>query len=277
MRFIKYEKEYKNIQWDKCNKSAINNLLSAFFFAFILVKFGKDTEPSYCGEEEYANKSLLYKILYVYASLIVTRSKYYVGWKLGQGSIDFCGLGYTIKTNEDGTEEISFNKIDACNVITMEWSINPRIKLQYWNRSVHLWLKYYLYLRLASSKTFEKKKWVASLITFLASALWHGFYPAYYLFFIHFFFIEQIAIWAEENFDIFNKVEEMNIIVRIVFWQTVMIWMFIYGQSFTLLSVETVLNYYKAFYYVPNILIVLVFLYIRFVFKRKRKDDKKIK
>jgi len=198
-----------------------------------------------------------------------------VGWKLGQGSLDLCGLTYTVKTKEDGTEEVSFDKIDACNVKVMEWSINPKIKLQYWNRQIHLWLKYYLYLRLVNTKTFQKKKWVASLFTFLASALWHGFYASYYLFFIHFFFIEQIAAFAEDNFDIFNKVEKMNIIIRIVFWQAVMIPMFYYGQSFTLLNADVVFNYYKAFYFVPNILIVLVFIYIRFIYNKKKRDLKK--
>ncbi len=239
------------------------------------MKFAKDTEPAYCGTEEYANKSLIYKLGYVYASLIVIRAKYYTGWKLGQGSIDLCGLGYTVKIKEDGSEEITFDKIEACNFFTMEWSINPRIKIQYWNRSVHLWLKYYLYLRLASTKALEKKKWVASLITFLASAFWHGFYPAYYLFFLHFFFIEQIAAFGEENFDIFNKVEKINIVLRILFWQTVMMFMFLYGHTFTLLDVKSVFNYYKAFNFIPIILIVSIFIYIRFIYKKKSSETKK--
>ena len=49
-----------------------------------------------------------------------------------------------------------------------------------WNISVQNWLKNYVYLRmLDNNKEKGMKKSVAMMFTFLASGLWHGFYPGY--------------------------------------------------------------------------------------------------
>lgn len=268
------EKEYKNINYSKCNKSALENIIWALIFAVILIKYAKASDPNYCITKEYADRSTIFKILYVYFSLIVTRSRYYTAWKLGQGSIDFCGLGYTVKTSEKNEEIISFDKIDVCNLTVMEWSINPRVRLQYWNRSVHLWLKHYLYLRLINTKFLAKKKGLASMLTFLVSALWHGFYPCYYLFFMHYFLIEQITVFLDEQFDLFNRIDKIGGIIRFVFLQFIVITLKYFGQTFTLLSVKGVFDYYAAFNYIPNILLYSTFIYVTFLHKKSSSKKK---
>ena len=51
-----------------------------------------------------------------------------------------------------------------------------------WNISVHKWLKYYVYLRMVRK---DRKVSLAPILsTFIVSAVWHGFYPGYFLFFI---------------------------------------------------------------------------------------------
>ena len=51
-----------------------------------------------------------------------------------------------------------------------------------WNISVHKWLKYYVFLRMV--KRDERLSLKPILTTFLVSAIWHGFYPGYFLFFL---------------------------------------------------------------------------------------------
>lgn len=65
----------------------------------------------------------------------------------------------------------------------IEFSYKVKDFLDAWNISVHMWLKYYVYLRLVKK---DKKgiQIVPILSTFVVSAIWHGFYPGYYLFFI---------------------------------------------------------------------------------------------
>ena len=66
-----------------------------------------------------------------------------------------------------------------------------------WNISVHEWLKNYVYLRMITNRNRDKKdslkveknrnegeNFIATLSSFLVSAVWHGFYPGFYSFFI---------------------------------------------------------------------------------------------
>jgi hypothetical protein len=69
--------------------------------------------------------------------MFVQRTKYYVGWKLAQCGVDFCGLTYNpttvVKETENGKkEEITvhyFNKIENCVLKEMELNENPKQKI----------------------------------------------------------------------------------------------------------------------------------------------------
>lgn len=250
----------------------MENLFLGFICAFLLVKYAVASDPNYCGSEEYANRSLIFKYCYFYLSIFITRCRYYVGWKLCQGSIDLCGLGYTEKTNPETQQvESSFDKIDACNLYVMEFSISPRTKIQYWNRSVHIWLKYHLFLRLINTKYFSKNKGLASMITFSVSAVWHGFYPSYYLFFAQYFFIEQITAYLENRFDLFNVIDKSNFFIKFIAWKCVMATLCYFGQTFPILYPQFIYNYYKAFNFIPNIMLVLIFAVTCILSKKRSK------
>lgn len=51
-----------------------------------------------------------------------------------------------------------------------------------WNISIHHWLKNYIFIRVVRSR--PNYTVMASLLTFMVSAIWHGFYPGYYHFFL---------------------------------------------------------------------------------------------
>jgi len=44
----------------------------------------------------------------------------------------------------------------------------------------------------------------------LTSAIWHGFFLNYYVTFTLYFFFEQIGLFLETKFDIFNILEKNN-------------------------------------------------------------------
>lgn len=80
-------------------------------------------------------------------------------------------------------EKVKWNRVSAVRVWDIEFSYKVKDFLDAWNVSVHTWLKYYVYLRLIKK---DKKgiQIIPILTTFVVSAIWHGFYPGYYLFFI---------------------------------------------------------------------------------------------
>jgi lysophospholipid acyltransferase len=62
--------------------------------------------------------------------------------------------------------------------------------LSCWNISVHEWLKYYVFLRMLDSKKRGNSSSFASCVTFMVSAIWHGFYPGFFSFFIGAFLMD---------------------------------------------------------------------------------------
>ena len=149
------------------------------------------------------------------------RAKYYIGWKMGQSAVNFCGLSYnpqTIKTGEITIIEHKFDKIDSCGVTEVETHINPKVKMQYWNRTVHFWLKYNVCLRIINIKhpLFKDNMKVAAMVTFILSAFWHGLYPSYYISFFFFYFVEQTCEGLEKKFNFFEKLSKLPLPLLLV-------------------------------------------------------------
>lgn len=133
---------------------------------------------------------------------------------MSQAAINFCGLGY-YQTENNGTLVDNFNRVECAAIRKVELTPSTKVKIQYWNRTVHLWLKYNVFLRFLGSKNkFVSNKRAASLITFMISAFWHGFYPNYYLFFFQFYLLEQISDVLQDKLKFFDWVERKNLVIQ---------------------------------------------------------------
>ena len=135
------------------------------------------------AEKEFGKHSLLYALLYIKICIPAIRSRYYSGWILAYSTVIFSGLSYTEKKNKDGNTTKSLEKGCYGSVATCEWSVNPKDTIGEWNKTIHLWLKYNVYTRVINinHKLFKNNWSLASFLTFISSAIWHGFYLTYYL------------------------------------------------------------------------------------------------
>ena len=123
---------------------------------------------------ESASNSLLYKIVFMHLSLLTWRIKYYVAWSLAEGALVIIGLGFT---GAKDNNKVKWNKYQNVNFLVIESTCDFRTIIAEWNVSTNRWLNQYIYQRLG--RTFK-----ANLSTYLVSALWHGFYPGYYVTFV---------------------------------------------------------------------------------------------
>jgi lysophospholipid acyltransferase len=95
------------------------------------------------------------------------------------------------ETIEKGTIIPNVEKGSYGSIKYNELGMNPRYKMVYWNMSIHFWLKYNVYIRVLSSNgPFRNNRVIASFITFIFSAIWHGFYPSYYVSFVLIYLFE---------------------------------------------------------------------------------------
>jgi lysophospholipid acyltransferase len=67
-------------------------------------------------------------------------------------------------------------------IFDIEFSYKIKDFFDAWNISVHKWLKYYVFLRMV--KRGKGLSLATILTTFAVSAVWHGFYPGYFYFFL---------------------------------------------------------------------------------------------
>lgn len=119
-------------------------------------------------------------------------------------------------------------------------------------------------------KPFNNNKGLASLITFVISALWHGFYPLYYLFFVQYYLIEQISNILDEKYHLFDKIAKQSILIKIPFYLVQQFFLEYVGLSFAILDFWLNWNYYIAFYFIPNIMLLVGFIILTYLTKHKR-------
>ncbi|BES92546.1 MBOAT, membrane-bound O-acyltransferase family [Nesidiocoris tenuis] len=123
--------------------------------------------------EEFFLLSIPQQIMYMYVSTTTTRFKYYHAWTLAEAICNSSGLGFS------GYGSNNEEKWDLCNNVdikSFELGTSLRDCIAAWNKGTNVWLRILVYDRMPRGK--------GTFWTFALSALWHGFYPGYYLTFL---------------------------------------------------------------------------------------------
>lgn len=116
---------------------------------------------------------LLLRFYYIVIFTMLSRLKYYVAWHLGEAISNMSGLGFK-GFNSEGKP--MWDLISNMNLLRFELSLNMRDAIHCWNKSTQSWLRRTAYERVP-------KKY-STLATYILSAVWHGFYPGYYMTFL---------------------------------------------------------------------------------------------
>jgi lysophospholipid acyltransferase len=176
---IKLEGEFKVIP------STTWPAVRRYFEAWLCVAVGSFFDNFFPHEflltDEFASHSLLWQIGYTFGSLknMMYRT-YMVGWCLMEIGPIASGLSFN-GLDENGQPK--WDRVKSCNIYKLETSWKVKDFLANWNMSAHNWLKHYVYLRQLDNKKKESFNFQSTFLTFIMSAIWHGFYPGYYVFF----------------------------------------------------------------------------------------------
>ncbi|CAG8645127.1 6432_t:CDS:10 [Cetraspora pellucida] len=148
---------------------AMKKLASGLFFIVCLVTFGGNYSYEWTLSEEYKNLS------------------YYVIWLIAEGACILSGIGFN---GYDENGNAKWNRVTNIDFIGYETADNIKQLLESWNMNTNKWLKNYVYLRVTPPG--QKPNFFSTIITFGVSAVWHGFYPGYYLTFIGGAFMQNL-------------------------------------------------------------------------------------
>jgi lysophospholipid acyltransferase len=130
--------------------------------------------------------------------------KYISAWSLGMISMKASGFAYNPSQNkhkvEGVVEEYNFDKVKVTDFNKFFLNSSLKVKAEGWNVSVQVALKKYIYEQVYNpTQTFhsekERKKTMnkAQFATLMTSAIWHGFYPAYFITFFQWSLCLQIS------------------------------------------------------------------------------------
>lgn len=187
-------------------------------------------------------------------SILGIRLKYYVGWTLGEAAVISSGQSYN---GEDAvTKEPRFDRFYNVGIRYVEFGVFVPIVTANWNHGTHVWLKRYIYFRMNRHINRE----VAIYLTYMVSAFWHGFYPAYFAVFIFY------AIYTETQKDLYKICCKYPAVGSTVGLVCVYLLTFLgivhLGGVFTILLLSDVKHYMRGIFW-PPVLYLVLFIFLK--------------
>lgn len=169
----------RNGKIPRSGRPALRKALIGLFWLATFVLLSPHFAPELLLGDTFAQYSFPRKLLAVYLVGIGTRFKYYAVWSLTEGACIMSGMGFS---RIDSKGHVHWDRLQNVQPLKIETAQNVPTYLEGWNINTNRWLRHCIYLRVTPQG--KKPGSRALLATFITSAVWHGFYPGYYLSFI---------------------------------------------------------------------------------------------
>lgn len=224
----------------------------------------------------------LYRYGFTWVALFAERMKYYFAWKIAEGASIIGGFGFQGYDENDNV--IGWANVENVEIIGFETASNLQSLTRAWNKRTQGWLERYTYSRTNNSL----------LITYFISALWHGLYPGFFVFFMTVPFLTNIErLWKLKinpliipGYDNRNYATAPQNIVTRLYWIvcTVMTTCTLNYcvQVFSLGSWENSMKALGSYHHVPHLTFLLLNILLTVIpgpkkEKKDKKEDKKTK
>ena len=263
--FIEEQGVYKSIPISY--GKAISKLLEGLVYLGLCIILPPYFDVNDIQKQEFYSLPLYIQYFKFMVACFVVRTTYYVAWCINEGSIALSGLTYN-GTDKDGKPR--FDKFKCCDAISLETCTTPREGLLHWNSQTAEWLRHYVYYRIKPAE--GKDQTVATILTNLTSAFWHGFYPAYYNTFFFLAIVSEIAKDVYRLRDYFGWIPwPISPILRNVLIMTSLNYL---AAGMILLELTTSIEIYKRYYFFGHVLLIGSFVALRFVLTPMLKSKK---
>lgn len=221
-------------------KKVIISLLCAAMF----VKFNPLFPMQQLKDDGFLKETtIFYKIWYLMVVTMLVRFKYYHAWIFADAICNNSGLGF------NGFEENGQPKWDLVSnidVYRFEMSLSLKESIEHWNKGTNKWLR---------SVVYERTKRQQLIFTYALSAVWHGFYPGYYLTFANGAFFTVASRAVRRNIrPYFLSSKQNKLIYDILTFITTRILMAYITFTFVLLEFMPSIRVYLHLYLLPHLL-----------------------
>ncbi|KAL8053772.1 hypothetical protein ABFX02_05G095800 [Erythranthe guttata] len=208
------------------------------------------TEPVY---QEYG---FLKRLSYQYMSGLTARWKYYFIWSISEASTIISGLGFSGWSNSDPNKPL-WDRAKNVDVLGLELATSAVQIPLVWNIQVSTWLRHYVYERLIQNG--KKPGFFQLLATQTVSAVWHGLYPGYIIFFVQsaIMIAGSRAIYRWQQASQTPMIKNLLALFNFVYTLVVLNYS---SVGFMVLSLHETLVAYGSVYYIGTIIPIAIIL-----------------
>ncbi|KAL9251523.1 Lysophospholipid acyltransferase 1-like protein [Drosera capensis] len=197
----------------------------------------------------YAHWGFWKRLGYQYMCGFTARWKYYFIWSISEASIIISGFGFSGWT-ESSPPEARWDRAKNVNIIGVELCKSSVELPVHWNIQVSTWLRHYVYDRLVPKG--KKAGFFQLLCTQTVSAIWHGLYPGYIIFFV------QSALMIAGSRALFRWQQKASDLLKTLlaftnFAYTLLVLNYS-AVGFMVLSLHETLTAYGSVYYIGTII-----------------------
>uniref|UniRef100_A0A182QYN0 Lysophospholipid acyltransferase 1 n=1 Tax=Anopheles farauti TaxID=69004 RepID=A0A182QYN0_9DIPT len=169
----KYDIEKKIVHEPSPVKAVVKKVIASLVCALIFVKFATIYPIKTMKDDGFiAGSGFFYTLWYMMMATTAVRFKYYFAWLMADAICNNSGLGFSGYDERDGVTP-RWDMLSNIQVLEFEFGTNFRNCINAWNAGTNRWLRMVVFERVP--------KRYGTVLTFSLSALWHGFYPGYYM------------------------------------------------------------------------------------------------
>ncbi|KAM0900789.1 hypothetical protein ACQ4PT_020408 [Festuca glaucescens] len=208
------------------------------------------------SEPLYYEWGFWHRLFFQYMSGFTARWKYYFIWSVSEAAVIISGLGFT-GWSDSSPPKAKWDRAKNVDILGVELAGSAAQLPLNWNIQVSTWLRYYVYERLIQKG--RKPGFLQLLGTQTVSAIWHGLYPGYTIFFV------QSALMINGSKVIYRWQQAvsnsgLHTILTLLNCAYTMMVLNYSCIGFQVLSLEETLASFKSVYYVGTIVPILCVL-----------------
>ena len=244
-------------------------LIALFYFLKYntYMQFGIFKIYEYLASDDVLAMNIIIRFFLIYFYCIFIKLFIYGFFQLIYGIFMTTGIAYSeeivlpnLKGGPDYVLDLSDKKGHCGNVLKSDFGYNIGDAINNFNRSIHIYLKYCVYIRIIFlPHSWIKNYFIAAIFVFLFAALWCGIYIGMYFFFAAACIIYQLH-FNLELFGFYDWLDYAHIAYKIVFTVIVQYLLSMIFNMLFLYKIQMTWCYLRNFYYTPFLIIVVLYL-----------------
>ncbi|KAI3713383.1 hypothetical protein L1987_71960 [Smallanthus sonchifolius] len=207
----------------------------------------------------YKKWGFIKKLRYQYMCSFSARWKYYFIWSVSEASMILSGLGFSGWTNSFPLEA-QWKRARNVDILGVEFSKSAVEIPLVWNIHVSTWLRHYVYDRLVLKG--RRPGFFQLLATQTISAVWHGLYPGYIIFFVQSALMisgsKAIYRWQQTISSDKRMLKKMIMLLNFAYTIIVLTYS---SVGFMILSLDETIAAYASVYYIGTVIPMVVILF----------------